>query len=333
MYRDTIFIFYIVAIFLSLLCIALITVVLVNRTYRRNKLYLSTRNFAVTITLTGILYFIFYYREVVQSEFELVMPYRIVDYTLCCTLFLAWMLLIYRMLDDDKYKGIFIFAWILFICRLGASLVIAMGFMGDYYEIADDRVCIIWSATEVVFNVATICLIALYAIYGVRESINRLRKKYIELCSALLIVWSVVQCIVDVGLFFGRFGVSAWALEFPDFTGPIMFLCSLATFVFVFKEDFSPLFFAKRETEPAGDGKEEIACLLDIIAENHKLTVREREVMELVYEGYTNPDIGSMLYISINTVKKHTHNLYEKLDVKSRIELAHLVNAQGNKRQ
>ena len=65
---------------------------------------------------------------------------------------------------------------------------------------------------------------------------------------------------------------------------------------------------------------------LDLIAEEHFLTVREREVLELCYNGMTNPEIAGALYISLNTVKRHLHNIFEKLDVSTRIELVHLVN-------
>ena len=66
---------------------------------------------------------------------------------------------------------------------------------------------------------------------------------------------------------------------------------------------------------------------LDLIAEEHFLTVRERKVLELCYEGMTNPEIAEALYISMNTVKRHLHNIFEKLDVSTRIELIHLVNS------
>ena len=66
---------------------------------------------------------------------------------------------------------------------------------------------------------------------------------------------------------------------------------------------------------------------LDHIAEAHQLTVREREVLELCYDGMTNPEIAAALYISLNTVKRHLHNIFEKLDVSTRIELVHMVSS------
>lgn len=52
--------------------------------------------------------------------------------------------------------------------------------------------------------------------------------------------------------------------------------------------------------------------------------------MMLAYEGLTNPDIADKLFISRHTVKRHMHNIFEKLDVSTRMELAHLVQSQMN---
>ncbi len=45
------------------------------------------------------------------------------------------------------------------------------------------------------------------------------------------------------------------------------------------------------------------------------LTPREREVLQLIAEGYTNNAIADELTISVKTVEKHRSNLMNKLDV------------------
>lgn len=45
------------------------------------------------------------------------------------------------------------------------------------------------------------------------------------------------------------------------------------------------------------------------------LTTREREVLQLIAEGYTNSAIAETLTISVKTVEKHRANLMTKLDV------------------
>ena len=51
------------------------------------------------------------------------------------------------------------------------------------------------------------------------------------------------------------------------------------------------------------------------------LTHREREILQLVAEGYTNQGIADILHISIKTVKSHRSNLMQKLDLHNRGDL------------
>ncbi len=50
------------------------------------------------------------------------------------------------------------------------------------------------------------------------------------------------------------------------------------------------------------------------------LTPRELEIMRLIGKGYSNPEIASELVVSVNTIKKHTSNIYSKLGVSSRTQ-------------
>jgi LuxR family maltose regulon positive regulatory protein len=50
------------------------------------------------------------------------------------------------------------------------------------------------------------------------------------------------------------------------------------------------------------------------------LTPRELEIMGLIGKGYSNPEIAGELVVSLNTIKKHTSNIYSKLGVGSRTQ-------------
>lgn len=50
------------------------------------------------------------------------------------------------------------------------------------------------------------------------------------------------------------------------------------------------------------------------------LTKREREVLQLIYEGLSNQEIAEKLVLALNTVKRHTSNIYGKLGVNSRTQ-------------
>jgi two-component system, NarL family, nitrate/nitrite response regulator NarL len=52
------------------------------------------------------------------------------------------------------------------------------------------------------------------------------------------------------------------------------------------------------------------------------LSEREREIVQLVAQGYRNREIGEKLFISEQTVKNHLHNIFDKLGVSDRLELA-----------
>lgn len=51
----------------------------------------------------------------------------------------------------------------------------------------------------------------------------------------------------------------------------------------------------------------------------NSLTFREQEVALLMRNGLSNQDIAQDLNISINTVKTHIKNIYEKANVKNRL--------------
>jgi LuxR family maltose regulon positive regulatory protein len=59
------------------------------------------------------------------------------------------------------------------------------------------------------------------------------------------------------------------------------------------------------------------------------LSERELEVLQLIAEGLTNPEIASRLFLSLNTVKAHTRNIYGKLGVHSRTQAVAKARALG----
>lgn len=58
------------------------------------------------------------------------------------------------------------------------------------------------------------------------------------------------------------------------------------------------------------------------VRERSPLSPREREIVALVAQGYRNKEMAEKLFISEQTVKNHLHNIFDKLGVSDRLELA-----------
>jgi len=78
---------------------------------------------------------------------------------------------------------------------------------------------------------------------------------------------------------------------------------------------------ARKEAEQYSPSKPSIEYVITKLAKEHKLTPRQLEILELILQGYSNKEIAQKLFISNNTVKTHIHHLYEKLNVKNRMEI------------
>ena len=59
-----------------------------------------------------------------------------------------------------------------------------------------------------------------------------------------------------------------------------------------------------------------------VINQSVRMTKRERQVVELIADGFTNKEIAQKLHLSPYTVKSHVHNILEKLALNTRVQIA-----------
>lgn len=57
------------------------------------------------------------------------------------------------------------------------------------------------------------------------------------------------------------------------------------------------------------------------LIKKYGISPREKEIVDLICSGKSNQEIADLLFITLQTVKDHTHRIYFKMDVKSRIQL------------
>jgi len=59
-----------------------------------------------------------------------------------------------------------------------------------------------------------------------------------------------------------------------------------------------------------------------LIVESVRMTKRERQVIELIADGFANKEIAQKLHLSTYTVKSHVHNILEQLSLHTRVQVA-----------
>ena len=128
--------------------------------------------------------------------------------------------------------------------------------------------------------------------------------------SALLLLAWVIRGLGLAGLLLGSWQAAAGLL--------LYFLSALLPFLYQFW--FAERLFVPVYPQASGPDK------LDRLVAQYGITAREREVIEKICEGKTNRQIADELFISLQTVKDHTHRIYNKVGVNSRLKLAQLLN-------
>jgi DNA-binding CsgD family transcriptional regulator len=81
---------------------------------------------------------------------------------------------------------------------------------------------------------------------------------------------------------------------------------------------------ARPAEPPPADLKSELAAL--------GLSARESDVIDLLLLGLSHKEVAERLFISPDTVKKHTYNAYRKLGVRNRVQLSYFVQHRVDRR-
>jgi DNA-binding NarL/FixJ family response regulator len=89
------------------------------------------------------------------------------------------------------------------------------------------------------------------------------------------------------------------------------------------------------ETVYAGDQfiqeelKQQLLSSLSVSNAKQIVTRREKEILQLIVDEFTNQEIADKLYLSLRTVENHRNNLLQKLDVKNTAGLVKVAIQEG----
>ncbi|MCI9596954.1 MAG: LuxR family transcriptional regulator [Firmicutes bacterium] len=320
MYISVVFIGYICALFIAMTGIALIGLTIMKSRTETTDAFKSVRNFSFAILAFCLWHFFYYCRENLLAIYEIGTLGRVLDYALVGVIMPAWLFALSHFGSRMAWLRKTVLG--LALAGVSAGIVMACAYTDPYYYIKNEAARMFNMIFFAAVGSMTLVVCGVAAVKLLRQGISVLRRNYLLVTSMALALWSVNQTIVNIQLSLGKFGISAWQVERFEPAGPLMSIISFATLLFIFKEDFSPIYFPNEHQNVENQVK--------VVAQEFGLTEREFEILALLYEGDTNQSIADQLVISINTVKRHIQNIYKKLSVSSRVELVHVINSQNH---
>lgn len=115
-----------------------------------------------------------------------------------------------------------------------------------------------------------------------------------------------------------------------------LIFCSISSYYLI--KNYQVLL--NQPTKPINNGDEDLEVNSDRkiglndnkekLFESFKITPREKEIIELLINGYSYNRICDELVIALPTVKSHAHNIYKKLGIRNKIELIKLFIEKNN---
>jgi DNA-binding CsgD family transcriptional regulator len=83
--------------------------------------------------------------------------------------------------------------------------------------------------------------------------------------------------------------------------------------------------YLNKYQEPESMLPDDFESSLLAFTEEHYISKRESEVVRLICRGLSNQEISETLFISLQTVKDHTHRIFVKTGVRNRVQLSNMI--------
>jgi DNA-binding CsgD family transcriptional regulator len=148
--------------------------------------------------------------------------------------------------------------------------------------------------------------------------------------SSITIIHSFTEKMVSKRIYLIRCGLLVAALSvlrstsmyFADY----FLIIGLYFLLIYFAGNLSIILLTKVQlTAKSSDYHTLSADIIDIFLK-YGISNREKEIIHEICKGKTNQQIADDLFISLQTVKDHTYNIFRKVDVKNRVQLTKIFN-------
>lgn len=149
-------------------------------------------------------------------------------------------------------------------------------------------------------------MIVVYYLKKQQKTINKYIYRFLYLMMAGIVLRGIILPLIFV---------SPWIL-------PLVILLYLAS-------NLPPLFYLKINSDLVFKpihAENTNLVRMELIFKKYHISKREKEIVQQICEGKTNQQIADELFISLQTVKDHTHRIYSKIGINSWMKLVQLVN-------
>jgi len=219
-------------------------------------------------------------------------------------LIVSWYMLLKFGFNLNNYKIPKTVGYVYFIGFIGTLLLLTFAIQNNYIQLpGEPDILIVWALAGFNFIVHTVLILPF--VKPNKSANTPFPKK--ELQKTFFIYFSGVVLYTFLLIFFDAFGfVSTNLALLALFGASVVFPVRLKYLAHV------------NATETKNIDFESFCSKYDI-------SKREAEIVREICTGKTNKAIAGKLFITLQTVKDHTHRIYTKTDVKSRVQLANLV--------
>jgi len=161
------------------------------------------------------------------------------------------------------------------------------------------------------FMFVCLFLVSFYAIIASRRLKDTKRRGYMQVFGAVMVSGLALGTVFVFGVF------SFLGMEWQNsVTSMVLVSVNIAAWICTRR------FFHEQNRAAATELERADLSVLEI---RYGISPRERDVISLVIAGKSNREITEKLFISQETVKKHIYNVYRKIGVRNRVQLANVV--------
>jgi DNA-binding CsgD family transcriptional regulator len=104
-----------------------------------------------------------------------------------------------------------------------------------------------------------------------------------------------------------------------------VYLAIIFIFIFFAGSTFLPVYLNYGTLLTGLAGSNQTDLTLEDFCRRFEVSPRETDIVREICNGLSNKEISEKLFISLQTVKDHTHRIYIKTNVRSRVQLINLV--------